>query len=74
MNNNGIIIFQLYKLSAGGLFSPAVAVEGTVVDSFAEVGDIDTFIAGEVGDGAGNFQDAVVGAGRQTEAIHSGFH
>jgi len=45
------------------LFSrPQLAVEGAVLNGFGDVVAGDFFGAGQVGDGAGDFQDAVVGA------------
>jgi hypothetical protein len=44
---------------------PKRPIEGSVLDGFADVLGGDRVGEGEVGDGAGNFQDAVVGAGAQ---------
>ena len=48
---------------------PRIAVEGAVLDGFAEVGGGDAGLAGEVGDGARDLQDAVVGAGGEAELV-----
>src|ERR1700730_9730277 len=50
------------------LLGPVGAVQGAVLDGFAEVAGLDIFVGVEVGDGAGDFEDAVVGAGGKTEA------
>ena len=47
---------------------PVGAVERAVLDCFAEVLGLDVGGVVEVGDGAGDFQDAVVGAGGKAEA------
>lgn len=52
---------------------PIVAVERTVVDGFADVCGIDVFTSGKIGDGAGDFQDAVVGACGKALAVHRFF-
>ncbi len=44
---------------------PQLPVKRAVLDGFADVVGADVFHAGEVGDGAGHFQDAAVGAGAQ---------
>jgi hypothetical protein len=44
---------------------PESAIEGAVLDGFADVFGGDGVGGGEVGDGAGDFQDAVVSAGAQ---------
>lgn len=49
---------------------PQLAVEGAVLDGFADVVGVDVLDAGEVGNGAGDFQDAVVGAGAQVVLGH----
>ena len=50
--------------SSRGLCSVA-AVEGAVLDGFGDVLDGDVRLAAEVGDGAGDLEDAVVGAGAE---------
>ena len=47
-----------------------VAVQRAVLDGFEQVGLPDGFGLGEVGDGAGDLEDAVVGAGGQRELFH----
>ena len=54
----------------GGGGAPGAAVEGAVVDGFADVAREDFFGAVEVGYGAGYFEDAVVGSSRHVEALH----
>ena len=58
---------------AGIQSSPVIAVEAAVLDGFGKVlgGDGGGFI--EVGDGAGNFEDAVVGAGGEAHASDGHF-
>ena len=48
----------------------AWAVEVAVGDGFHDVVGEDVVAAFEVGDCAGDFQDAVVGAGRHVHAFH----
>ena len=43
--------------------APVAAVQGSVLNGFGDVFDGDVGFGGEVGDGAGDFEDAVVGAG-----------
>lgn len=40
------------------------------MDGFHDLGGADVFFAGEVGEGAGDFEDAVVGAGGEVEGFH----
>jgi hypothetical protein len=47
-----------------------LAVEGAELDGFEEVIGGDGVGRGEVGDGAGDFEDAVVGAGAEVEIRH----
>lgn len=54
----------------GGGLAPGGAVEVAVADGFADVGGEDAGLAGEVGDGAGDLEDAVIGAGAHVEACH----
>jgi hypothetical protein len=53
--------------------NPQGAVEGAVADGFEEVGWLDGVGGGEVGDGAADFEDAVVGAGAEVEFVHGLF-
>ena len=52
------------------LCSPALAVEAAVADGFGDVGGLYGVAAIEVGNGAGHLEDAVVGTGREVEALH----
>ena len=52
------------------LLKGEAAVEGAVLDGFHDLGGADVFFAGEVGEGAGDFEDAVVGAGGEVEGFH----
>src|ERR1035441_5134613 len=58
---------------AGIQSSPVIAVEAAVLDGFGEVfgGDGGGFI--EIGDGAGDFEDAVMGAGGEAHAADGHF-
>ena len=42
------------------------------MDGFGDVFSLDRFGAGEVGHGAGDFEDAVVGAGAEVQLFHRG--
>ncbi len=55
------------------LLCPIVAVERSVIYGFADVGCVDIFAAGKVGDGAGNLQYAVVCAGGKALPMHCFF-
>ena len=50
--------------------SPIVPIQIPEIDGLAEVADFDVRAAVEVGDGAGHLQDAVVGAGGESETVH----
>ena len=52
---------------------PVVAVECSVVDGFAEVGDADVFAFDEVSDGAADAEDFVMSACRQAHVFHGLF-
>ena len=45
--------------------SAILPVEGAVLDGLSNVGGADSVLAFEVGDGAGQFEDAVIGAGAE---------
>lgn len=55
------------------LSTPKLPVEHAVVDRFADMFDVDHVGAIDVGDGAGDAEDFVVGAGRETEAVNALF-
>jgi hypothetical protein len=57
------------KKARGGSIKQG-AVEGAILDGFEEVRGFDAVGVGEVGDGAGDFEDAVVGAGGEGELFH----
>jgi len=42
------------------LHSLELAVEGAVLDGFGDVGDLDVIDAAKAGDGAGDFEQAVI--------------
>jgi len=48
------------------------AVQTPILDRFGDVGGLDFFGAGEVGDGAADFEDPAVGAGAQAQLVDSG--
>ena len=52
------------------LSGPVAAVQSAVLDGFGDVLDGDIRFGGEVGDGAGDFEDAVVGAGAEALLLH----
>ena len=52
--------------------SPLRTIQGAVLDGFEEVFAGDGLGAGEVGDGAGDAEDAGVGAGGEAEFVHGG--
>lgn len=53
--------------------APALAVEAAVLNGLGDVLRADAGLAVEVGDGAGELDDAVVGAGGEAEALHGHF-
>ena len=53
--------------------APIGAIEGAVLDSLGDVREGDRRFGGEVGDGAGDFEDAVVGAGGEALLLHGAF-
>jgi hypothetical protein len=50
-----------------------IPVHHPVLDGFGDVAGADVFLGGQVGDGAGNFEDPVVGAGAEPELGHGCF-
>jgi hypothetical protein len=53
--------------------APVTAVEGAVLDGFGDVRDGERGLSFEVGDGTGDFKDAVVGAGGEALLLHGAF-
>src|SRR5271156_5027160 len=53
--------------------APVTAVERAVLDRFGDVGNGQLCLAFEVGDGAGDLQDAIVGAGTEALLLHGAF-
>ena len=51
-------------------FPPIIPVQAAEIDGRTEVARLNILAAVEVGDGASHFQDAVVGAGRQSQTVH----
>src|SRR5207249_12303807 len=75
-----VLSFQLvapprssYPDSSQKMLRPVAAVEGPVLDGFGDVRGADGLGALDVGNGARDFQNAVVGAGAQTQAGHGVF-
>ncbi len=52
---------------------PKIPVQCAEVDGFEEVIGGDVWVGGEVGEGAGDLEDAVVGAGREVHLVHGVF-
>ena len=50
--------------------SAEFAVEGAVLDGFGDVRDLNVIDAAEVGDGAGDFEQAGVGAGGEADLLN----
>lgn len=53
--------------------SPVATVQSPVLDGFSEVRDGQVLGTFEVGNGAGNFEDAIVGAGGKALLLHGAF-
>jgi hypothetical protein len=53
---------------------PELAVEGAVLDGFGDMGDLNIVYAAEIGDGSGDFEQAVVAAGGEAELLDGGAH
>lgn len=49
--------------------SGGLAIKTSILNGFGQMGLFDALAAGQVGDGAGDFEDAGVAAGRETEAV-----
>ncbi len=52
------------------LLPPTIPIQNPEVDSLAEVPIVDVEAAVQIGDGAGDLQDAVIGAGGKAETVH----
>lgn len=61
------------KKSPASVLRPEIAVQSAVLDGFADVVGLDGFGTVEIGDGAGDFQDAVIGAGAEIQLGHRHF-
>ncbi len=67
----GSQILEIRAVAAGGRESgPIGAIERPVLDGFSEVGDGEGRRAFQVGNGAGDFEDAIVGAGGEALLLH----
>ena len=49
---------------------PVASIKVAIPDGLGDVHGLDLFAAGEVGDGAGYFEDAAVGTGGELQAFH----
>jgi hypothetical protein len=52
--------------------APELAVERSVLDGFRDMRWMNVGIASETGDGAGSFEEAVVGAGGEAKLLNGG--
>jgi len=65
--------------SVSSIYSVAIvlceelAIEGAVLDGLKNMMTFDFFGSGEVGEGVGDFEDAVVGAGGEVHLLHGLF-
>ena len=58
------------RAPCGALLPPELAIQCAALDRFADVLGRDGFAAGEVGDGAGDFQDSIVAARTEVQVVH----
>jgi hypothetical protein len=49
------------------------SVQTSILNRFGDVGGLDFFGAGEIGDGAADFEDPALGAGAQAQFVDRGF-
>ena len=64
--------FGIYKMvSLYPTLCPVTAVKITIPDSFGNMHGLYLLRAGQIGNGAGDFEDAAVGAGGELQALHS---
>ena len=61
---------SLMELEELGASAPVAAVQAAVLHRFSQVFGGDGFGMIQIGDGAGGFQNPVMGAGAQTHAPH----
>lgn len=61
------MISRVRRAEHGAGLNFCASVESPVADGFAQVGDADLFDGGEIGDGAGDFENAVIGAGGERQ-------
>ena len=66
---NGLL--NLPAIKRGQILCPVSAVERAVLDGFGDVFGFDVGGVFDIGDGAGDFQDAVVGAGAKSLLSHT---
>ena len=55
------------------LTSPVVPIKTPIINGLSQMPRLDVFAVVEVGDGARDFKDAVVGARRQPQTVHGVF-
>ena len=68
---NGLL--NLPAIKRGQVLGPVSAVERAVLDGFGDVFGFDVGGVFDIGDGAPDFQDAVVGAGAKSLLSHGAF-
>ena len=67
MFRSALCIGQVRFGEGGGCSNPKLPVEGPVLDGLGDVLGLDAGGAGQIGDGAGDLQDAVVGPGAEMQ-------
>src|SRR5690348_362298 len=68
--HRGVPVLLVLIILKRAISRPVIAVERAVLDCFRNMHGTDGFSAVEVGDGAGDFQDAIVGARGKPQASH----
>lgn len=53
---------------------PPLPIQGSILNSFGEMRGLDTVDACQVSNGAGHFEDAVIGTGTQAQALQGHLH
>src|SRR5262245_8704392 len=56
------------------ILRPKIAIQGAVLDGFADMVGLDVFGTGEVGDGSRDFQNPVIRPGAEVELGHGHLH
>ena len=52
------------------LLYPRLSIQTSIADGFSDMVALDVLTAGEVGDGAGDFDNALIGSGGEVEVGH----